>query len=130
MEGEFFDPRGEVLIEERLRPHWSQAGAIVFVSFRTKDSIPKHVVEQWDAAKVDWLQSRGWKTEGIHWSQIVRGLPDEERHAFQEAFQRVREACLDQCLGRCLLRRPEIASIVAQTLKHFHGQRYALGMIL
>jgi hypothetical protein len=33
MPGEFFDPKGEWLIYEHCRPHWSQAGAVVFITF-------------------------------------------------------------------------------------------------
>lgn len=41
MLGECFDPKGETLIYEHCRPHWSQAGAVVFITFRTHDSIPR-----------------------------------------------------------------------------------------
>ncbi len=30
MPGGFFDPKGELLIYWHCRPHWSQAGAVVF----------------------------------------------------------------------------------------------------
>jgi type I restriction enzyme R subunit len=40
MLGELFDPQGELLVHEHFRPHWSQAGAVVFITFRTHDSIP------------------------------------------------------------------------------------------
>ena len=30
MLGELFDPTAELVIHERLHPHWSQTGAIVF----------------------------------------------------------------------------------------------------
>ena len=41
MLGEIFDPKAETLIYEHCRPHWSQAGAVVFITFRTHDSIPR-----------------------------------------------------------------------------------------
>ena len=59
MLGELFDPQADVLVHERLRPHWSQAGAIVFVTFRTRDSIPKSVLDRWEREKKDWIQRRG-----------------------------------------------------------------------
>jgi len=34
---------------------------------------------------------------------------------------------LDSCHGRCLLKRPELATIVADSLLHFDGQRYRIG---
>ena len=59
MFGEPFDPKGELLIYEHCRPHWSQAGAVVFITFRTHDSIPREVVERWDREKEEWLRLRG-----------------------------------------------------------------------
>ena len=53
MIGELFDPKAELLIHDRLRPHWSQAGAIVFVTFRTIDSIPREVIQRWDRERND-----------------------------------------------------------------------------
>src|SRR5262249_11571853 len=46
---------------------------------------------------------------------------------FQKTFNRCREAFLDTCHGRCLLKRPELAQIVAESLLHFDGQRYRMG---
>jgi type I restriction enzyme R subunit len=59
MLGELFDPTAEFSIEETCRPHWSQAGAIVFVTFRTADSIPKNVVERWNREKQNWMTKTG-----------------------------------------------------------------------
>ena len=39
-----FDREGEVLIVERRLPHWSQAGAICFITWRTLDSMPQPVL--------------------------------------------------------------------------------------
>jgi putative transposase len=126
MLGESFDPNGDLVIHEHFRPHWSQAGAVVFVTFRTHDSIPRDVVERWDRAKREWLRLRG-KDSKRHWSVIVRGLPDTERADFEKTFERCREAFLDSCNGRCLLKRPELSKIVADSLLYFDGQRYRMG---
>ncbi len=126
MLGELFDPKAEVLVHERLRPHWSQAGAIVFVTFRTRDSIPKSVLDCWEREKKDWMQRRGHPAER-HWSKIFPELPPSERNAFRRHFNRCREDCLDNCLGRCLLRRPALAQIVVNSLLYFDGDRYRMG---
>ena len=34
---------------------------------------------------------------------------------------------MDACHGRCLLRRPELAQIVSDSLLHFDGKRYRMG---
>ncbi|MBI3823561.1 MAG: hypothetical protein HY289_12900, partial [Planctomycetes bacterium] len=42
-----FDPETEVAVVERRLPHWSQSGAITFITWRTEDSMPKDVLDQW-----------------------------------------------------------------------------------
>jgi putative transposase len=126
MLGELFDPKAELHIYEHCRPHWSQAGAVVFLTFRTNDSIPREVIKRWDQDRQDWLRRRGHET-GAHWSAIVPSLSDLERKEFQREFRRCREMYLDTCHGRCLLKRPELARIVADSLLYFDGQRYRMG---
>jgi putative transposase len=126
MLGECFDPKSDLFIYDHCRPHWSQAGAVVFITFRTQDSIPRSVIERWDREKQEWLRLRGRDT-GEHWSAIVETLSERERSDFQKTFNRCRETFLDSCLGRCLLKRPELSKIVADSLLHFDGQRYRMG---
>jgi putative transposase len=126
MFGEFFDPAAEVLISERCRPHWSQAGAVVFITFRTYDSIPREVAERWEREKQEWVNARV-ATDGRHWSVVLPTLPPSERAAFQKAFNRHREIALDKCHGCCPFRRPELATVVADSLLHFDGERYRMG---
>ncbi len=126
MLGEVFDPKAELLIHEHWRPHWSQAGAIVFITFRTQDSIPKEVLDRWEREKQDWLQRQGCRPDR-HWSKILPTIDDTLRSRFQQHFNRCREELLDTCRGKCLLRRPELARIVADSLLHFDGERYRLG---
>jgi type I restriction enzyme R subunit len=126
MLGEFFDPTAEVAIYEHCRPHWSQAGAVVFITFRTHDSIPREVVRRWDREKHAWRHARGHRSDA-HWSEILPTLSDDERAQFQKMFGRTREEFLDTCHGRCLLKEPELARIVADALLHFDGERYRMG---
>jgi len=126
MLGECFDPSAAWDTYAHWRPHWSQPGAVVFITFRTADSIPAEVIERWDREKERWLRQRG-KDTGEHWSTIVPTLTARERFDFHKQFNRCREEFLDSCHGRCLLRRPELARIVADSLLHFDGQRYLMG---
>jgi putative transposase len=122
MLGELFDPKADWFIDEHFRPHWSQPGAVVFITFRTHDSIPHAVLQQWEQEKQEWL-----RLHGHHWSVLVPTLPERQRADFQKEFQRSHEGCLDACHGCCLLRRPEIARIVCDSLLHFDGERYRMG---
>jgi putative transposase len=125
MLGEVFDPKAELLIAETCRPHWSQAGAIVFVTFRTHDSIPADALELWKRQKQDWLARRGFAN--IHWTEALTKLSSKDRSRFNIEFNRRREDFLDANRGRCLLQRPELAEIVANSLLHFDGDRYRMG---
>jgi type I restriction enzyme R subunit len=126
MLGECFDPKDELLIHEHCRPHWSQAGTVVLITFRTGDSIPPEVIKRWDREKQEWLRLHG-KATGAHWSAIIPTLDDKEKTEFESTFDRCRDDFLDTCHGRGLLKRPELAKIVADSLLHFDGQRYRLG---
>ena len=163
MLGELFDPKAELFIHDRLRPHWSQAGAIVFVTFRTFDSLPKDVIQRWESEKQEWVERvlhsrgslraptpsqtvatdaatsrcdkslpkaamvRGANHDYQHWSKGVPMLTDVQRHEFDFHFNRCRETKLDECLGACVLKRPELAKIVADSMLHFDGDRYQMG---
>jgi putative transposase len=126
MLGEAFDPNGELLVYEHCRPHWSQAGAVVFITFQADDSIPREVIERWDREKQQWLHERG-HDHGAHWSEIVQELSEKERADFQKTFNRCRETFLDSGHGRCLLKQPALSQIVFDSLLHFDGQRYRMG---
>ena len=126
MIGELFDPKAEFAVNARMRPHWSQAGAIVFVTFRTKDSVPRSVVERWTREKNEWLHRRGMQV-GEMWHDVILKLDEVTQREFRKHFNRCREDFLDTCSGRCLLRRPELAKIVAESLLYFDEERYRMG---
>lgn len=126
MLGELFDPKVDYFIHEHFRPHWSQAGAVVFITFRTHDSIPRTVLQQWEREKQEWLMLHGHDA-AKHWSVVVPTLSEKDCADFHRQFHRCREDFLDTCHGRCLLRRPELAWIVADALLSFDGERYRIG---
>ncbi len=124
MLGELFDPKAELQVAEHFRPHWSQAGAIVCMTFRTHDSIPREVLKQWECDKQVWTDRRGYTG---HWTTVLPTLSGAEQNQFQRTFNPVREDFLDNCLGKCLLRNQELAAIVADSLMYFDGSRYRMG---
>ncbi|MEZ6135422.1 MAG: transposase [Pirellulaceae bacterium] len=125
--GELFDPQAELSVYEHCRPHWSQAGAIVFLTFRTHDSIPKEVIERWNREKLQWLVERQLANADQDWHEVVAFLQRDQRTRFNRQFDRCREVFLDTCHGDCVLKRPELSQIVADSLLYFDGQRYKLG---
>ena len=124
--GELFDPKAELSISEHFRPHWSQAGAIVFITFRSADSIPEEVLNRWEREKQNWMRIHNCPIDR-HWSEVLPTLDSPVRDQFKKEFNRCREAFLDTCHGECVLRKPQLAKIVAETLLHFDGERNRMG---
>jgi len=132
MLGNLFDPSTEFLNHQRMRPHWAQAGAIVFVTARTHDSIPRKLLLQWEQEKQAWLDKLESQLEissgpTRHWKDRLLNLDEQSRKAFLKHFNRQREMELDRCHGACWLREPEYAKIIADSLLHFDGTRYRMG---
>jgi type I restriction enzyme R subunit len=126
MLGELFDPKAETHIYEHCRPHWSQAGTVVFITFRLADSIPSEVLNRWDREKQEWLRVRGYDSR-IDWQTLLPQLKESDRGDFLREFNRCREDFLDTCHGSCVLRQPNLAKNVSDSLLHFDGQRYRMG---
>ena len=109
-----FDPQGEVQQRRRNLPHFAQPEATYFISFRLGDSVPQSLLQDWREEKRTWLKHHpppwDWKTE------------QEHRRRFVEP----REEWLDRGHGSCLLRDPRAARVVADSLGHFHLERYLL----
>ena len=94
-------------------PHVKREGASYFVTFRLADSLPKDVLLEFKRQQ----------------AEKVRCLPAGDRPALEEVdreYHRQVERYLDRGAGECLLRRPEIAQMVAEALVHFHEQQYLL----
>jgi REP element-mobilizing transposase RayT len=85
--------------ERGYLPHRDELGLTQFVTFRLADSFPEALRSEW---------AHLWKIED-----------DRERRTQLEAY-------LDKGRGSAYLRRPEIARLVEDALRFFHGQRYEL----
>ena len=84
-------------------PHFEAGSLPQHICFRLADSLPQSLLQQWD--------------------DELRRLPETERH--NERRRRI-ETVLDQGRGECLLRRPEVAALARDALRHFDGDRYHL----
>lgn len=122
-----FDPHDEYFVRERRDlPHWMQVGTIVFITWRTWDSIPKKVYIEWLRLRANWLCGHGIDPEDKQWRKRVSELGWAAQAEFRRLLSERWEDCLDQCHGACVLRGPEAAKIVADSLLHFDGDRYVL----
>lgn len=125
---ELFDPEADFRVTGGANlPHWYQPGVTYFVTFRTDDSIPIDVARRWYAERADWLKQRGISTADAIWKDRFSALPREQRLEYHNTFSRRYMLNLDKGWGACVLSRPELSSIVVDSLLHFNGLRYQLG---
>ena len=128
-DGELFDPEADFDQWDRTRPHRHQPAAICFLTMRLNDSIPRSVVQTWHRDKIAFLHQHGVEVER-DWKKGFEELTSDQKQKFMKHFSRQREMTLDNCLGKCQLSNPSAASLVAQSLAKFHGDRYWLGDVV
>jgi REP element-mobilizing transposase RayT len=100
-------------------PHVKREGASYFVTFRLADSLPKEVLLEFEREKTERLRRLQ------HFKSCGETINDSEEEIVRD-FSRKIEGYLDHGVGACHLRRPEIADLVANAMRHFHERRYVL----
>ena len=111
----FLNPFGEVDCHERYLPHWQQGDAWQFVTWRLADSLPQSKLMEWRSERDAWL------------ARHPEPWDDAVTREFHERFSSRMDQWLDTGHGSCVLRHTSCAEVVAGALRHFHGERYALG---
>jgi REP element-mobilizing transposase RayT len=122
----FFDPTDHVAITQRKLPHWAQAGVVCFITWRTHDSMPKAVLAEWFADRDRWLTGHGIEPSAADWKTRLVQLSPALIAEFHATLTVRWHDSLDACHGECVLRRPELAQIVSNSLLHFDGERYEM----
>ena len=122
----FFDPESKVDFSRRKLPHWEQRDAYYFLTWRTADSIPQSVLQQWLTERETWLQAHGINPVLKDWQREVEKLPEDDHKTFYREFTLRWLQMLDDCHGECLLRNPSLSEIVAENLHHQNGDKYEL----
>jgi REP element-mobilizing transposase RayT len=97
-------------------PHWESSDPIYFVTFRLFDSLPRELTDD--------LRKQHASLEKSN-PPAADVAADRSLHMRRAILQRA-ERCLDSGVGRCYMRDPQIAKIVADTIRHFHTERYRL----
>ena len=114
------DPNQPVRIYRRHLPHWRQAGATYFVTFRQHDSLPQPLLDELAAFRREWLKKHA-EAEAT-----ARSADDREEQLARELMRRV-ERWLDQGHGTCRLADPAMRRFIVETMHHFDRERYELG---
>ena len=105
-------------IKKRNRlPHWHAEHAIYFITWCLIDAIPAHVLMRLRAER-DAEQERVLRLRG--------SVTIPEKKIMDAALTDALERFLDKHDGECLLRDQRAATIVANSLRHFDGERYGL----
>jgi type I restriction enzyme R subunit len=125
---ELFDPKAEYVAGEGCNlPHWYQPGVTYFVTFRTEDSIPTHLASQWRRRRDTWLRQHGIDCREPYRKTELSRLSRAHLQEFHETFSRDFLEYLDRGYGACVLKNPELSAMVADSLRHFDGDRYVMG---
>ena len=98
---QIFDPKQCYSVRERRLPHWSQAGTICFITWRTWDSIPVHVLQAWLAERDAWLRQQGIDPQAPDCTTQLRNRNPELLEEFQRRLSDRWNAQLDACHGAC-----------------------------
>ena len=110
----FFNPYDAIRHTENRLPHWQQAGAVYFLTFRLADAVPPRLRNRWANEREAWvsLHPEPW-------------TPEVELE-YHQRFSAEIERCLDAGHGACFLKRPGSAQIVSETLRHFENERVVM----
>lgn len=113
---EYFNPLTEIDVRTGgYLPHWEQGEVWYFITFRLADALPHTVVEKIKLERERWKQARD-----------LANLSRRELAEYHQLFSEHYEDLLHAENGSCLLRDPQNAEIVHDTLHFFEGERYAL----
>lgn len=104
----FFRPGDSFAHFERNLPHWIQEATLCFVTWRTRDALPAHVLEQLDVRIAKIFQDYGLNPRG-DWRLERSRLTPRKRRALDWKLFRVRDRFQDRGYGACPFRHPELA---------------------
>ena len=95
-------------------PHWNQAGAIYFVTFRLADSLPQEKLKIYSQERELWLANN------------PEPHSPEQKADYFERFPKRLQDWLDAGYGSMILKDPVANRIVTDAIRHFEGDRYTL----
>jgi putative transposase len=106
-------------------PHVKREGATYFVTLRLADSLPKEVLMKFLAEKAERIRRLDLSLACNNGLAKPKPIEHSEE-AIEKDYRRKVERYLDKGAGECLLRRPEIAELLAGAFRFFADERYRL----
>ena len=97
---------------QRHLPHWRQAGATYFVTFRLADSIPQQHLQSLKRWREVWERQNPEPRSETQWKALAREITAKT------------ERWLDEGYGKCVLADQEIAGLMEASLLKFQYERY------
>jgi len=122
---QYFDPKEDYSVAWRRLPHWTQAGTICFITWRTADSLPKAAIQRLFQKRQQLLTQHGFEAEA-DWKLSLAKAPLSVREELHWSFFEAWDIELGKAAGACWLREPDLSSIVMDSLRKFDGDRYVL----
>ncbi len=109
-----FSSVSQIESTRRYLPHWQQAKATYFLTFRLADSLPKEKLDTLRTQRDAWIL-----LNPEPWNELQY---KEHSKLFSEKLNE----WLDAGTGSCILASTEVSKIVEDSLLHFDGERYIL----
>lgn len=113
---------------ERNRPHIHPPGAVLFVTFRLADSIPKSTVREYRAKK-KWLENeleRIGREQKENPSEAARRQSERLLEFQRSWFKKFEDILHQEKHGKMWLGKPEIRQIIFDKLLEDDGKNYRL----
>ena len=109
------NPHLPVRIYIRNLPHWRQAGATYFVTFRLADALPQQQLQYLKRLRDEWERTHPLPRSEADWE------------AFAHAETNAVERWSDEGYGDCWFRDIRWIGELTDLLHHFHGRQHQLG---
>jgi 5-methyltetrahydrofolate--homocysteine methyltransferase len=103
-------------------PHWYREGATYAVTFRLEDTLPKSVLVAYAKDKEE-LKKRIEQADKDGDEGLSRDIHRQLHQLYRDRIENI----LDEGMGECWMKDQRVATIIADAIKHFSGERYDLG---
>lgn len=102
------------------------------MTYRLADALPLAVVREFEYEREQWFRYRGvaiakLKNGELDWGQALGKLSTIDRRSYERSMAAKLNQYLDVGYGSCILRRPDVRTIVAESLEFFHDNRVWTG---